>query len=565
MERRIRKKEIIFSIIDILVIVFLMGGMIYYIGSARSSEYSYPISSGWIVNVKGEYGRVTDSNVDLDEYRLPRDIGRVSEVKLTRLMSKKEIKSSTLRIYSMISDLKVSLDGRKVYDSKDSGSVGIEVSRGYSFIELPHSDKSAVLIIVVKAADDAGLASVPGVVLTDSGKAYSAFIHERWLSILVSFFMFIFGLVVSLLAVVFVWLNNDYKRLLHIGMFSTFAGCWLMSAQDALLIFGVSPERSSAAGFLSISMAFLPLLSLDLLVRNNMSKRDEKIIHYTIRINMAEVALLAFLHFSGILSYVVSVPVIHAMTIIDCMIILFVGVGRVSEMKLDERIYHYGIIYIVAAGFTYIGLYDLRVYARVIPMRYSELWFPVITFSFIIVLFIVYLVHLYGMLLNKAEEQVLTRLAYNDSMTGLYNRIKAEEEFLELDKSKEPYALVDLDLNGLKKINDECGHVQGDLLITSFGNILKEVFSEAGTCIRMGGDEFLVIIRGEHIDLVDELVGKLVAREKEESEKLPFEIDASYGVIKSYEMENASAEQLFSAADKRLYEMKDHSKKGRKD
>ena len=189
MESRIRKKEIIFSIIDILVIVFLIGGMIYYIGSARSSEYSYPFSSGWIVNVKGEYGSATSSNVDLDEYRLPRDIGRVSEVKLTRLMSKKEIKSSTLRIYSMISDLKVSLDGRKVYVSKDSGGVGIEVSRGYSFIELPHSDKSAVLIIVVKAADDAGLASVPGVVLTDSGKAYSAFIHERWLSILISFFM----------------------------------------------------------------------------------------------------------------------------------------------------------------------------------------------------------------------------------------------------------------------------------------------------------------------------------------------------------------------------------------
>ncbi|MCR5097499.1 MAG: diguanylate cyclase [Lachnospiraceae bacterium] len=565
MEKGIEKKEIALSIVDLLVIVFLMSGMIYFIASARSTAVSHPISTGWIVNAEGEFGENTDKNVDLEAYHLPRDIGRVSEITLTRLMPKKTLNESTLRIYSMISDIHVVLNGRTIYDSKRAGNVGIEISRGYTFIELPHSERSEIIRIKVTASDDAGLASVPDIVLTDSGRAYPVFIHERWLSILISFFMFMFGLVVALLSVIFIRLNNDYERLLHIGLFSTFAGVWLMSNQDALLIFGVSPERSSAAGYVAISLAFLPLLSLSLLARSNLSKRDEILIGNMIVINMVVAALLACLHFSGLLSYVVSVPVIHTVDIIDCLVMILAGVGKVSDMKLDERIYHYGLLYISAAGVCYVILYDLRVYARIIPMRYSELWFPIVIFSFLIILFISYMVHLYGMLLNKAEEAVLTRLAYNDSLTGLYNRVRAEEEFAELDESGEAYALVDLDLNGLKTVNDKYGHAQGDELISAFGRILREVFSHAGSCIRMGGDEFLVIVRGEYVDSVDELVEKLVAREKEESQGLSYEIDASYGVIKSSEMKKPVAEHLFSTADSRLYEMKQQSKKGRED
>ena len=563
MEKGIQRKEIALSIVDLLVVVFLISCMVYFIIGARTNNLSHPVSTGWIVNVTGENGEVTESDVDLDLYSLPRDAGRVSEIRLTRLMSKRDLNASTLRIYSMISDVRIYLANKKIYDSKQSENRGIEMSRGYSFVELPHQDNSAVIAIEVTATDDAGLASIPGIALTDSGKAYRFFVHERWFSIIISFFMFIFGLVLTLLSVVFVRLNNDYERLLHIGLFSVFTSIWLMSTQDALLLFGVGPDRSSGAGYLSITLAFLPLLELDLLTRKHMSTREVKLVKHVIAINMVVAAILAVLHFGRILSYVALVPVIHAVVVIDCLILIFAGSGRVREMELDERIYHYGMIYVISMGFVYIGLYDLRVYARIIPMRTSEIWFPAVTFSFLIVLVISYLVHLYGMLLNQAEEEVLTRLAYNDALTGLFNRVKAEEEFKRLDETGEKYALVDLDLNGLKEINDECGHAQGDVLISAFGHILQEVFGESGICVRMGGDEFLVIVRDEFMGSAEELVEKLVAREKEESENQPFEIDAAYGVIKSTEMENPRAEQLFSMVDKRMYDMKQASKKGR--
>ena len=124
---------------------------------------------------------------------------------------------------------------------------------------------------------------------------------------------------------------------------------------------------------------------------------------------------------------------------------------------------------------------------------------------------------------------------------------------------------MDLDLNGLKKINDECGHAQGDVLISSFGHILFDVFGDVGTCVRMGGDEFLVIVKEEFMDSVEELVEKLKEAEKKASEDMPFDIDAAYGVIKSTEMEDPRAEHLFSMVDKRMYDMKQASKKGRED
>ncbi len=565
MEMGKRKKEAVLSIIDLLVVVFLLSCMVGFILSARSYDLSYPVADGWMVSVTGEGTSSTEENVDLRTYRFPLGTGSISEAEFTRLIPASMLDSATLRIYSMISDIEVRLGNRVVFNSQKDNDRFLEMSRGYTFVELPHCDKSEVLSIRFLATDDRGLALVPNIELTDSGKAYPFFVHERWFSVIISFFMFVFGLVVTILSVVFVRLNDDYKRLMHIGLFSVFAGIWLMSMEDVLLLFGISADRSSGAGYLAISMAFLPLLSLDLLSRKNMSKKDEKLVIFVIRINMLTAFFTACLHFSGLISYVVSVPLIHTVIIIDCIILVFAGAGSIKDMELDERIYHYGMIYIVIMGFGYIALYDLRVYARVIPMRYNESWFPVVVFSFIIVLIIGYLVHLYGMLLNQAEEEVLTRLAYNDALTGLYNRVKAEEEFKRLDASDEAYAFVNLDLNGLKKVNDKLGHARGDEFISTFGDILKEVFSKAGSCIRMGGDEFLVIIKEGFVDQTDELIARLLECEKRESKNTSFDIDSSYGVSKSSEMVHPVAEQLFSLADERMYAQKIASKKGRED
>ena len=564
MERDI-KNRFILPIIDLLVVVFLLGSMIYFIINAKASSLSYPISRGWTIEITGDDGYDIMPDMDIYEYRLTTVLGPVRNLTLKRDFSGDELDSATLRMYITAADVRVTLNEEDIYSSRDESAEHLDEGRGYAFIEIPHEDDGGTITIYVDSTDDAGLSSVPDIALTTSDRSYAYFIHEDWLGILVSIFIFVFGLVVSLLSILFMRLSSDYAKLFDIGVFSIFGGVWLLSVLNVPLIFGMDPAKNSEMGYLAVSAAFLPLLSLDVRMRSGMSQKDQGAIKRIMYLNMVVAAALAALHFSGMLSYVTTVPVIHLLYATDCLVILLVGVEHFRNMELAERIYHVDFAVIVVAGFIYMLTYYLRTVFRVIPVSYTDFWFPMLTFCFVVVLLIAYLVHIYGMLMNQAEEEVLRRLAYNDALTGLYNRVRAEEEFKKLDEGDRPYAFLNIDLNGLKTINDRYGHAQGDVFIAAFGRILKGIFGEYGPCVRMGGDEFLVIVPEAHIGRIDSLIEKMEQKEREESKHMSFEIDAAYGVAKSSEMEKPVAEQLYSLADQRMYEMKVATKKARED
>lgn len=94
----------------------------------------------------------------------------------------------------------------------------------------------------------------------------------------------------------------------------------------------------------------------------------------------------------------------------------------------------------------------------------------------------------------------LQNLATTDSLTGLENRL-AFDELLniisrESDESAD-WAMLMIDVNGLKYTNDTFGHLAGDALIVAAGNTITQAFGEHGKCFRIGGDEFVVLVRGD--------------------------------------------------------------------
>ncbi len=562
MEKESIKNRVILPIIDFLVVAFLIGSMSYFIVSVRATDLSYPISDNWDVAFIDDAGYRRLGSVNLDEFNFTRDYGRVKSMSLSRRFGGDELEYSTLRVYLMAADVRVFLDGNVIYSSMDEDG-RLNDGRGYAFVDIPYRSSGGAITVSVTARDEMGLLAIPEIALTPSAKSYAFYVHENWPGILVSIFILMFGIVVSVLSAVFRRLNTDYARVYEVGMFSIFGGIWLLSSLNVPLLFGMDPAKNSTIGYIAVSVVFLPLLSLDIRTRSAFSARDEGIIKKVIYINMIVAVILAILHFSGILSYVSSVPVLHLMYVVNCILILTVGVGRFSDMKLDERIYHVDFVFMILAGFVYMAIYYLRTFFRIVPMEYTETWFPAATFVFVVVQLIAYLVHIYGMLLNRAEEEALEHLAYNDALTGLYNRARAEDDFKALDEGDAPYAFINIDLNGLKTINDERGHAQGDVFIASFANILREVFGGACSCVRMGGDEFLVIVGADKMDETDDLIIRMEDFEKQVSKDLSFEVDAAYGVAKSTEMEHPVAEQIFRLADERMYEMKKATKKGR--
>ena len=99
--------------------------------------------------------------------------------------------------------------------------------------------------------------------------------------------------------------------------------------------------------------------------------------------------------------------------------------------------------------------------------------------------------------LELATEQ-LRHQALHDSLTGLPNRVllldRLEQAILNMQRKHEPFALLLLDLDGFKDVNDTYGHHVGDLLLAKVGIRLLAQLRDSDTIARLGGDEFAVLI-----------------------------------------------------------------------
>jgi diguanylate cyclase (GGDEF)-like protein len=153
--------------------------------------------------------------------------------------------------------------------------------------------------------------------------------------------------------------------------------------------------------------------------------------------------------------------------------------------------------------------------------------------------------------LYEAQEQLATR----DPLTGLLNHREFHEALdRELERSRrssDPFAVVLLDLDRFKAVNDANGHAAGDRVLRSAAEAIAAACRGGDVAFRVGGDEFALLLPGtgpEDAPGVAERTARAVAA-------LDMDIGASYGVA-SWPADGWSKDVLLSHADRRLYEMK---------
>jgi diguanylate cyclase (GGDEF)-like protein len=116
---------------------------------------------------------------------------------------------------------------------------------------------------------------------------------------------------------------------------------------------------------------------------------------------------------------------------------------------------------------------------------------------------------------RAAEVDRLRTLARFDALTGIYNRRTFEEvlqrEFARFRRSGEPFALVYLDLDGLKEINDVWGHAAGDQAIQIVARECTRTIRSTDIAARLGGDEFGIVLVGSNADCARFFVRRLRA------------------------------------------------------
>jgi diguanylate cyclase (GGDEF)-like protein len=155
--------------------------------------------------------------------------------------------------------------------------------------------------------------------------------------------------------------------------------------------------------------------------------------------------------------------------------------------------------------------------------------------------------------LGERTEQVY-KIAALDSVTGLYNRQSGEqrlaEEVLRSQRHSRPLTILTLDLNGLKQINDTYGHPAGDLMLRHFAERLQSAIRGSDVPIRLGGDEFLVLLPECKVSEVQHVLNRLNRIEGEfDGHKIPLGFAAGWTDY----IPGESSQALMMRADTALY------------
>lgn len=171
----------------------------------------------------------------------------------------------------------------------------------------------------------------------------------------------------------------------------------------------------------------------------------------------------------------------------------------------------------------------------------------------------------------KEKEEEISKLAYFDSLTLLPNRTmleKAVNRFMTKSSRDETYgALMFIDLDDFKTVNDTKGHLVGDKILIECAKRLKKIVREYDTVSRFGGDEFVILFDAqttnkENAGINQSLIAKKILSEIKKTiyiKEFEFTIGASIGIV-LFKGEDKSLNELMKYADSAMYHAKEIGK-----
>lgn len=184
---------------------------------------------------------------------------------------------------------------------------------------------------------------------------------------------------------------------------------------------------------------------------------------------------------------------------------------------------------------------------------------------FLLTIIFCYVYRFVGQVIHSQENRIYKRMALQDMLTGLLSRAGVFDAVRALRLS-DRYAVLFFDVNGLKEANDLYGHATGDRLLRVTAAILEDIFQPAGSenlCARVGGDEFLVVVRGEDLSRIESLCTAVRHQLESLAGKSGFPKDTSIscGVSENNPASPKAFEEHIKIADDRMYAAKNAYKR----
>lgn len=390
------------------------------------------------------------------------------------------------------------IDNKQIYQVNTTKVAKQLMYNTISLIELPDNSEGHELTLVFSGSKD-GVYNLPSVSKDSIGAyRYSVARGEIYTLTLITFMI---ALGVVLLVTHFIYRHRGYNepRLIHLAAFLILATSWGFGDSYIPLLIGISPEMSGIVCYSTLAVLVVPMVFFIWITCEKRGILLPAVASLGILNLIVQIALSLF----GIVRLDSMIIVSHTLTF-PAIVVSFAAIineyRRRRESK-DIAMTFYGAFFLAIAAVMTLFLYWVDG-----GTAYRDC---LMTGMMIFVCFF-----FGGVTLKHNEERAAEleklqlaefsmRMSYIDPLTNLNNRRAFDEKLTELDKNScsTGTSLIIMDLNGLKVTNDTYGHAAGDDMIATAARVIENAYIDEGSCYRIGGDEFAVILENPSVSL----------------------------------------------------------------
>ena len=527
--------------------------------SIRLSDDIIRMSSGWEIYYRGRISKDAElSSFDAD------GVIAGESVTLGQRIPEEDLFAPSIMFKTRISRVRVYVNGDQIYSYGYDIPEGEFVPKAWHCVHIPSKMKGGMLRIEITAAQDSAFTGLYPVTLGNGEDLIRNFIQRRRFPLIVGSFMIFFGFLLAILSPLLILGTSRDHSVIYSALISILLGLYILGYNDILDYFINDALRSHEAEYLSLFLC--PPVFIGYVLTGKATKhrhRQMKVLEVT---DLAFVIVVILLHYSGIVTFNYFLTAFHVAMAAEALYLLYdlVQNARDARETADrntlgmsaESALLTGLVLFMTAMFIEIIRYYVVRYAF---GGSSEAGFDFATVGALAIalsLMLNYFFHSVDHLTEARTRIKLYGMAFTDALTGIDNRASCDQFMSDLSEGSEGYAVVSMDLDGLKIVNDKQGHSIGDMMISGFGALLKDAFSDCELVGRMGGDEFMVIKKGAKAgDLESDLNSLRLGAEEENRRNSAFKYLYSYGTADSSEGEDVQA--VYMLADSRMLEMKE--------
>lgn len=487
-----------------------------------------------------------------------------------------------LSFNTVFTDVHVYEDGTLIYEKTGSGSPFIK-SNGNSWHFIKVSDKSQNIEVRLQHCYSKDDLVIPLFIAGDYYNLRATLVKDSTPALIISILDIVFGLGMIIYYFSTKRLSVSTTKMLNFGIASMMLGIWSSGETHAMVV--LLENRALAGALAFLILVFIPSPFI-IYIHFTLWPEDKYLYRITPLLCPINFVLVVGLALAGIMDFKESVFITHAVwavAIIYTAIAVVITIRRAIRKKIrkapakaarqsnlsqiffdntitenadedEERM----SIFIAASMLILIAVsvVDIALYWSGTGTQ-NDLFGRFLLLSYIVIHAYINIKESLKDIENGRMAAYYKKLANTDSMTTLYNRNAFNNDVEHLSTDTE-YSIISLDLNNLKSVNDNLGHQAGDRYIINAANIINDVFGKEGSCYRIGGDEFSVVIKKPNSGTVTEkLIEKLeqaIETHNKENPKEPVYI--AYGYHSHTPDSAYDYNETLHIADEKMYENK---------